>query len=78
MGAGFLAIVALIAFVYFAMRGRAERLREQMQDLLRRANERSAANRLPSESMIKCPTCGTYSAPGQQRACDRADCAYRR
>ncbi|MBI1213921.1 MAG: hypothetical protein GC190_20865 [Alphaproteobacteria bacterium] len=77
MGAGFLAFVAILAVIYFAVRGRAERLREQMQDLLRRANERSASNRLPTESMIKCPTCGTYSAPGQQRACDRADCPYR-
>jgi hypothetical protein len=77
MGAGFLAFVAVLAVIYFAVRGRAERLREQMQDLLRRANERAASNRLPTESMIKCPTCGTYSAPGQQRACDRADCPYR-
>lgn len=77
MGAGFLAVLAFFALAYFAMRGRAERLREQMKDVLRRANDRAATNRLPAESMIKCPTCGTYLAPGQQRACDRADCAYR-
>jgi hypothetical protein len=27
--------------------------------------------------MTKCPLCDTYSAPGQQRACDRAECPYR-
>ena len=73
----FLALLAVVAVAYFALRGRALRLREQMQDALRRASERAASNRLPAESMTKCPTCGTYSAPGQQRACDRADCPYR-
>ena len=77
MGAGFLAFLGILAVGYFALRGRAVRLREQMQDALRRAGERAASNRLPSESMIKCPTCGTYAAPGQQRACERADCAYK-
>lgn len=77
MGATFLALVAVLAVAYFAMRGRALRLREQLQEALRRAGERGAANRLPSESMTKCPKCDTYSAPGQQRACERADCPYR-
>jgi hypothetical protein len=77
MGAAFLALVAILAVAYFAARGRAVRIREQLQEALRRATERAATNQLPSESMIKCPVCGTYSAPGQQRACDRADCAYR-
>ena len=77
MGAGFLALVGILAVAYFALRGRAVRLREQMQETLRRAGERAASNRLPAESMIKCPTCGTYTAPGQQRACERADCAYK-
>jgi hypothetical protein len=77
MGAAFLALVAILAVAYFAARGRAVRIREQLQEALRRATERAATNQLPGESMIKCPVCGTYSAPGQQRACDRADCAYR-
>jgi len=73
----FAALLAVLAVAYFAIRGRAVRLREQMQEALRRASERAAANRLPAESMTKCQTCGTYSAPGHQRACDRADCPYR-
>jgi hypothetical protein len=77
MGAGFLAFIAILAVAYFALRGRAIRLREQLQEALRRATERAASNQLPGESMIKCPTCGIYAAPGQQRACDRADCTYR-
>jgi len=77
MGAGFLAFVAILAVAYFALRGRALRLREQMQEALRRASERAATNRLPAESMTKCAACGTYFAPGQQRACDRADCPHR-
>ena len=77
MGAGFLVVLAILAVAYFAIRGRAIRFREQLQEALRRATERKATNQLPTEDMIKCPTCGTYSAPGQQRACDRADCPYR-
>jgi hypothetical protein len=77
MGAGFLVVLAILAVAYFAIRGRAMRFREQLQEALRRATERTATNQLPTEDMIKCPTCGTYSAPGQQRACDRADCPYR-
>jgi hypothetical protein len=77
MGAGFLVVLAVLAVAYFAIRGRAIRFREQLQEALRRATERTAANQLPTEDMIKCPICGTYSAPGQQRACDRADCPYR-
>lgn len=68
--------MAILAVAYFAIRGRAIRFREQFQEALRRAGQRTQ-NQLPSEDMIKCPTCGTYSAPGQQRACDRADCPYR-
>jgi hypothetical protein len=59
------------------MRGRAVRLREQLQEALRRAAERAGGRQLPGESMTKCPNCGVYSAPGQQRACDRPDCPYR-
>jgi hypothetical protein len=77
MGAGFLAFIAILAVAYFAIRGRAVRIREQLQEALRRATERAASNRLPTESMTKCSKCDTYSAPGQQRACDRADCPYR-
>ncbi len=69
--------MAILAVAYFAIRGRAIRFREQLQEALRRATERTATNQLPMEDMIKCPTCGTYSAPGQQRACDRVDCPYR-
>ena len=73
----FVALLAILAVAYFAIRGRAVRLREQLQEALRRAGERAAANRLPTESMIKCQVCGTYSAPGHQRACERTDCPYR-
>jgi len=76
MGAGFLAFIAILAVAYFAIRGRALRLREQLHEALRRGTERAASNQLPGESMIKCPACGTYCAPGQQRACGRTDCPY--
>ena len=77
MGPGFLAVLAILAIAYFAIRGRALRFREQLQEALRRATERAATNQLPTEDMIKCPACGTYSAPGQQKSCGRADCPYR-
>ena len=76
MGAVFLVVMAILAVAYFAIRGRAIRFREQLQEALRRAGQR-AQSQIPTQDMIKCPICGTYSAPGQQKACDRADCPYR-
>ena len=76
MGAVFLVVMAILAVAYFAIRGRAIRFREQLQEALRRAGQR-AQNQIPTQDMIKCTSCGTYSAPGQQKACDRADCPYR-
>ena len=76
MGAVFLVVMAILAVAYFAIRGRAIRFREQLQEALRRAGQR-AQNQIPTQDMIKCPTCGTYSAPGQQKICDRPDCHYR-
>lgn len=73
---GLLALAAVGAFIYFAIKGRAIRLREQFQEALRRAGER-AGGQLPAEDMLKCPVCGTYSAPGQQKNCGKAQCPYR-
>ena len=30
--------------------------------------------RLKTEDLLKCPTCGAYSAAGSSEPCDRADC----
>jgi hypothetical protein len=76
MGPVLLAVLAILAVAYFAIRGRALRFREQLQEALRRAGQR-AQNQLPTEDMIKCPTCGTYIAPGQQKTCGRPDCPYK-
>ena len=71
-----LALLALGALAYFAVKGRIVRLREEFQEALRKAQGRRSAS-LPSEDMQKCPTCGTYFAPSQQRNCGKPECPYK-
>ena len=69
-----LLLVGLGALAYFAIKGRMIRLREEIQEALRRAGQRRSS--LPSEDMVKCPTCGTYIAPSQQKNCGKPNCPY--
>lgn len=74
---GFLWLLLLIglgALAYFAIKGRMIRLREEIEQALRRAGQRRSS--LPSEDMVKCPTCGTYIAPSQQKNCGKPNCPY--
>lgn len=61
---------------YFAIKGRIIRLREEFQEALRRAAQGRPSS-LPSENMVKCDVCGTYSAPSQQKNCGKAECPYK-
>lgn len=70
-----LVILGLGALAYFAIKGRMLRLRDELHEALRRAGQRRGSS-LPSEDMIKCPTCGTYVAPSQQKNCGKAGCPY--
>jgi len=70
-----LILVGLGALAYFAVKGRMIRMREELERAMRRTTQGRRAN-LPSEDMIKCPTCGTYSAPGQTKNCGKPGCPY--
>jgi hypothetical protein len=71
-----LILLGIGALAYFAIKGRMQRLREEFEQALRRATQRPKSS-LPSEDMVKCPTCGTYSAPSQTKNCGKADCPYK-
>ena len=70
-----LILAALGALIYFGVKGRIVRLREEFAEALRRAQGKRA-EKLPSVSMVACPTCGTYAAPGQQKNCGKSGCPY--
>jgi ribosomal protein L32 len=70
-----LILLGLGALAYFAIKGRMIRLREELQEALRRAQKRGTS--LPSEDMVKCPTCGTYFAPSQLKNCGKPECPYK-
>jgi len=77
MGLLWLLILAgLGALAYFAVKGRIIRLREEFEQAMRKATQGRRSS-LPSEDMVKCPTCGTYSAPGQTKNCGKAGCPYK-
>jgi hypothetical protein len=50
-------------------------MQQEFQEALRRAKQGPKSS-LPSEDMVKCETCGTYSAPTQLRNCGKPNCPY--
>jgi hypothetical protein len=77
MGFFTLLILGLLgALIYFGVKGRIVRLREEFAEALRKAQGNRPKN-LPSESMTECPTCGTYAAPGSQKNCGKQGCPYK-
>ena len=76
MGFFTLLILGLLgALIYFGVKGRIVRLREEFAEALRRAQGKRPEN-LPSESMTQCKTGGTYIATGQQKNCGKNGCPY--
>ena len=71
-----LILLGVGALAYFAIKGRMARLREEFEQALRRATQRPKSS-LPSEDMVKCPTCGTYSAPAQTKNCGKPECPHK-
>jgi hypothetical protein len=71
-----LILLGVGALAYFAIKGRIVRLREEFEQALRRATQGRRSS-LPSEDMVKCPTCGTYSAPSQTKNCGKPECPYK-
>lgn len=72
-----LALLALGALAYFAIKGRIIRMQQEFQEALRRAQQGRKSS-LPSEDMVKCEACGTYSAPAQLKNCGKPGCPYRK
>ena len=70
-----LVLLAIGTLAYFAIRGRMLRMQEEFMEALRRANQGRKSS-LPSEDMVKCEKCGTYSAPSQQKNCGKPGCPY--
>ena len=71
-----LVLAGVGALIYFGVKGRIIRLREEFAEALRRAQGGKRPQDLPSESMVACPTCGTYGAKGQQKNCGKQGCPY--
>lgn len=69
-----LILAAIGALIYFGVKGRMIRLREEFAEALRRAQGNRPQN-LPGESMIECPTCRTYTTG--QRNCGKSGCPYK-
>jgi hypothetical protein len=72
-----LILLGLGALAYFAIKGRMVRLREEFEQALRKATQGRPRSSLPSEDMVKCPACGTYSAPSQTKNCGKPECPYK-
>lgn len=70
-----LSLLLIVALAYFAIKGRIIRLREEFQEALRRAQQ-GRKSTFPSEDMVKCENCGTYSAPSQLKNCGKPNCPY--
>lgn len=70
-----LALLGIGTLAYFAIKGRIIRLKEELQEAIRRAQQGRKSS-FPSEDMVKCETCGTYSAPTQLKNCGKANCPY--
>lgn len=70
-----LSLLLIVALAYFAIKGRIVRLREEFQEALRRAQQGPKSS-FPSEDMVKCETCGIYSAPSQLKNCGKPNCPY--
>jgi ArsR family metal-binding transcriptional regulator len=70
-----LAILGIGALAYFAIKGRMLRIRDELQEAIRRAGRKRGSS-LPSEDMVKCAVCDTYIAPSQQKSCGKAGCPY--
>ena len=70
-----LILLTIGALAYFAIKGRIIRLREEFQDALRRAQQ-GRKSTFPSEDMVKCEKCDTYSAPSQAKGCGKPNCPY--
>ncbi len=65
------------ALIYFGVKGRMIRLREEFAETMRRARQGNAKKPIATEEMVKCPTCGTYAVPTQQKNCGKAGCPYK-
>ena len=72
-----LILLGVGALAYFAIKGRMVRLREEFEQALRKATQARPRSTLPSEDMVKCPACGTYSAPSQAKNCGKPECPYK-
>lgn len=70
-----LSLLILGALAYFAIKGRILRLQEEFKEALRRAQQGRKSS-FPSEDMVKCATCGVYSAPTQSKNCGKPGCPY--
>ncbi len=67
--------VAIIAAIWYGFKylGRIDRARKRA--LKGRKDEPGSAP-TGAESLVKCPVCGTYVAPGGVETCGREDCPY--
>ncbi len=65
------------ALIYFGVKGRMIRLREEFAEAMRRATQGGAKKPIATEEMVKCPTCGTYAVPTQQKNCGKPGCPYK-
>jgi hypothetical protein len=70
-------LAALAVLAYFAMTGRAVRLREGARrnaDLARKTVATSP--RMEAEDLVSCPVCHMFVPQGQASACGREGCPF--
>jgi uncharacterized protein len=74
----FLVLAAIIAAVWYGFRwvGRVAQIRKEAAKRAEAESRETRMRAMPSEDMVRCPSCGTYVAPRAARACGRSDCPY--
>ncbi len=70
-----LVTVAIIAAIWYGFKylSRIDRVRKRA---LKDRKDEPDSTPAGAESLVQCPVCGTYVAPGGAEACGRDDCPY--
>ena len=71
--------VAVIVIIWYGFKwlGRVQDMREkEAKDRLKGGGQARPADAGDAETMIKCPTCGTYLSAASPRSCGKPDCPY--
>lgn len=71
--------VAIIVLIWYGFKwlGRVQEMQERRdKERLRAQSRAGGAADSDAETMIKCPTCGTYLSASAPKSCGKPDCPY--